>query len=204
VEVKPWPLRQPGADLSLRGRPAVYGVHVSAVVVDDHEHVEIWRDLLFNPPQETQELLVPVPGFALGGHRTGGHVQGGKQGGGAVADLVVSDTFDVAQTHGQQRLGAIDGLDMRFLVNTEHNCLVGRVEVEANDVSYLFNKEGIVGELERLLAVGLQGEGLQPAVGRILEMPVAAANERAVHCVLPSAGLLCRALLITSATLSSS
>ncbi len=35
----------------------------------------------------------------------------------------------------------------------------------------------------------------------LLEMPVAAAKERAVHCVLPSAGLLCNALLITSATL---
>ena len=50
VDMEPWPLRCPGADLSLRGRPAVYGMLVSAVVVDDQVHVELWRDLLFNPP----------------------------------------------------------------------------------------------------------------------------------------------------------
>jgi len=41
VDMEPWPLRQPGAD---------FGVLVSAVVVDDQVHVEIGRDLLFNPP----------------------------------------------------------------------------------------------------------------------------------------------------------
>lgn len=33
-----------------------------------------------------------------------------------------------------------------------------------HDVSYLLHKEGIVGELERFLAVGLQREGLEPSV----------------------------------------
>ncbi len=44
-----------------------------------------------------------VPGFALGDHRTSGHVQGRKKCGGAVADVVVGDTLDVAQTHRQQQ-----------------------------------------------------------------------------------------------------
>ena len=81
-----------------------------------------------------------------------GHVQGGKQCGGSVADGVVSDTLDVAQTQPlrgsrwlrQQRLGAIEGLDLRFLVNAKHNFLVRRVEVEPDDVSHLLNNEGIV------------------------------------------------------------
>ena len=42
---------------------------------------------------------MPVPGFALGYHRTGRNIQDGKQGGGAVADVVVGDALDVAQTH---------------------------------------------------------------------------------------------------------
>jgi hypothetical protein len=89
-----------------------------------------------------------VPGFTLSDHRTSGHIQGSKQCGGAVADEVVSDTLDVAQTHRQQRLSTIEGLDLRFLVNAEHHCLIGRVELEPYDVSYLLDKEGIVGELE--------------------------------------------------------
>jgi hypothetical protein len=52
-------------------------VVVSAVVINDQVLVELGRDLLLDPPLETQELLVPVPGFALGDHRTDGQVQAG-------------------------------------------------------------------------------------------------------------------------------
>ena len=139
VDVEPWPLRQPGAD---------FGMLVSTVVVDDQVHVKLGRDFTINPPEETQELLVPMPGFALSDHRTGGHVQGSKKRGGAVADVIVGDTLDIAQTHGQQRLGSIQGLDLRFLVNAEHDCLIRWVEVKSDNVADLLNKEGIVGELE--------------------------------------------------------
>ena len=73
-----------------------------------------------------------------------------------MADVVVGDSFDVAQAHRQQRLGAIEGLDLRFLVNAEHHCLIGRVEVEPDDVSDLLDKKRIVGELVavRLLRSG--------------------------------------------------
>ena len=87
VDVEAWPLRQPGAE---------FGVLESAIVVDDQVHVELGGNFLVDPPQETQELLVTVPGFALGDHRTSGHVQSGKQGGGAVANVVVGHTLDVA------------------------------------------------------------------------------------------------------------
>ncbi len=48
-------------------------------------------------------------------------------------------------------------------MNAEHTCLIGQVKVEPNEVTNLLNKEGIVAKLERFLAVGLQGEGLQPS-----------------------------------------
>jgi hypothetical protein len=73
-------------------------------VVDDQVHIALGRHLLFDPPQDTQELLVPVPGF--------------------VSWVTPSN---VAQAHRQQRLAAIEGLNLRFLVNAKHNCLVGRV-----------------------------------------------------------------------------
>ena len=136
----------------------------------------------------------------------------------------MGDTLDVAQAHRQQRLGAIQGLDLRFLVNAEHECLVGRVEVEPDDVSYLLDLTEALGRacrrhwkgsLESLepsdfraavefLAVRLQRKVCSQRWAVLFEMPVAAAKERAVHCVLPSVGLLCRARLITSTTLSSS
>ena len=72
---------------------------------------------LIDPPQEAEELLIAVVGLALSDHRPSGHIQRGKQGGGAMADGVMGDALHVTQSHGQQGLGAIEGLDLRFRVD---------------------------------------------------------------------------------------
>ena len=58
-----------------------------------------------------------VARFALGQHRSGGDVESGKQGRGAVSDIVVGDSFHIAESHGQNRLGAIQSLNLRLLVD---------------------------------------------------------------------------------------
>ncbi len=156
------PLRQPGPYL---------GVLVGALVVHNQVDMNVLGDELLDLAQEAQELLVPVAGPALGQNLTGGDVQSGEQGGGAVADVVVGDAFHVAQAHGQQRLGAVESLDLRLLIHAEHHRLIGRVQVETDDVADFLDKEGIRGELERFLPVGLDREGLQPAVNRGLGDP---------------------------------
>ena len=55
VHVESGPLRQPSLDL---------GVLVGAIVIDDQVRRQILGHLLVDPPQEAQELLVPVPGPA--------------------------------------------------------------------------------------------------------------------------------------------
>jgi hypothetical protein len=120
---------------------------VGAVVVDDQVNVQVLRHELLDLPEEAQELLVPVARPALGEHLAGGHVQGGEQGGGAVADVVMRHTLHVTQAHGQQRLSPLQGLDLRILVDAEHQGLVGRVQVETDDVTDLLDKEGVGGEL---------------------------------------------------------
>ncbi len=77
MHVEAGSLRQPGLDL---------GVLVGAVVVDDQVQIHIFGHLLVDPPQEAQELLLPVPGLAFGDQRTGGDIQRGEQRAGAVAD----------------------------------------------------------------------------------------------------------------------
>ena len=145
-----------------------------------------------------------VPGCPLGDHFIGGQVQGGKQCGGAVTDDVVGTSLDRTQTHRQQQLDAIKGLDLRCLVNAEHNCLIGRVELEPDDVSSLLYNDGIVGELERVLAVGLQRKGLQPALSRTFGD--ACSSRQGACCPVRAAvsGFALKNRLITSATLSSS
>ncbi len=105
-----------------------------------------------------------MAGLALGDHLAGGDVQGGKQRGKAVPDVVMRDALHVAQAHGQQRLGAVQRLDLRLLVDAEHHRFVWRVQVQPDDVADLLHKERVSGELEMLLPVGLDREGLQPAV----------------------------------------
>jgi hypothetical protein len=71
-------------------------------------------------------------GFALGDHFCCGDVQGCKQDGCAVAELVVGDALHVAQDQPlrgsrwlrQKGLGAVQGLDLRLLVDAEHHRLV--------------------------------------------------------------------------------
>jgi hypothetical protein len=91
----PRPLRQPGL---------YFGVLVGAVVVDDQVQIELLGLLILDPPQEAQELLLPMPMLAFGDHRIGDHIQVCKQGGGAGADVVVDDVLHIPQAHGQQRL----------------------------------------------------------------------------------------------------
>ena len=62
--------------------------------------------------------------------------------------IVVRPALDLAGAHRQQRRGSIQGLDLRFLVNTEHHGVIGRMHVEADDVADLGNQQRVGRELE--------------------------------------------------------
>jgi hypothetical protein len=49
----------------------------------------------------------------------GGDLEGGEQGGDAGADVVVAAAFRDTGHHRQDRLGAVQGLDLRLLVHTQ-------------------------------------------------------------------------------------
>jgi len=127
---------------------------------------------------------------ALSDYMTGGNVKSSKQGGSAMSDVVMGDSLHVPKTHRQQRLGLFKSLHLGLLVNAEHNCLVRWVQVEADDVPDLLDKEWICRDFECLLAMGLEGECFSHRCTVLLEIPVSAARERALHWVLPSLGFV--------------
>lgn len=145
------PHRQPALDL---------GMLVSGVVVHDQMEVEFGRDVLIEVAKELEKLLMAVAGLALADHLAGGDLERREEGGGAVADVIMGDALDITQPHGEQRLGAIQGLNLAFFIHAQHQRVLGRVQIEADDVSDFFDKEGIVGELEVALAMGLKAEGV--------------------------------------------
>src|SRR5450756_2786673 len=58
-----------------------------------------------------------------------GDVEGGKQGGRAMALVIVGHSSWPALLHREARLGAVQGLDLRFLVEGEHDGIVGWIQI---------------------------------------------------------------------------
>ena len=56
----------------------------------------------------------------------------------------------------QARLGAVERLDLRFLVDAQHNRMRRRIDIEADDVSELGHEFVIARQLELAYPVRLQ------------------------------------------------
>ncbi len=100
----------------------------------------------------------PMPRRHLGEHLAGSDVQCGVQVGGAVADVVVAAPLGHAGHQRQDRRASVERLDLRLLVDAEHDRGLRRVEVEADDVPDLVYELWIRGKLERLRLVRLEPE----------------------------------------------
>ncbi len=87
------------------------------------------------------------------------HVQGGEQGGHAVALVIVGHGSGPTLLHRQARLGTVQGLDLRLLVDAEHHGMGGRIDIETDDVADLGGELRIVGQLESADAVRCQAVG---------------------------------------------
>ena len=70
--------------------------------------------------------------------------------------IVVGHCPALAWLDGQAGLGAVEGLDLRFLVDREHHRLRGRMHVEADNILDLLGEGGVLGALEGAQPVGLQ------------------------------------------------
>src|SRR5690606_12926842 len=136
------------------GEPGLHsGVLVGPVVVADQMHVEMLGYIGLNVPQERQELLMTVLGLALRKYGAVGYVERREQRRRAVAHVVVSDALDVAKPHRQHWLGALERLTLTLLIDTQNQRMIGRVQIQPDDVAHLLDEERIVRELEALRAV---------------------------------------------------
>ena len=83
-------------------------------------------------------------------------IEGGEQGGGAVALVIVCHGGAAPLLHGQPGLGAVERLDLAFLVDAEDHGMGRRIDIEADDLLEFVGKFGIVGDLERAHAMRLE------------------------------------------------
>ena len=122
--------------------------------------------------QKAQELLVPMPFVALADHAPLQDFQGGKQGGGAVALVVVGHGSAAALFHRQARLRAIERLNLRLLIHTQHQRLLRRIQIQAHHIGQFLQKLGVARQLEGLVPMRLEMVRLPDVVDRRLAHPL--------------------------------
>ena len=123
---------------------------VRAAVVDDQVQGQLGRCRPIDLREELAELRGAMAPGEAAEDLAGRHVEGGVQIRGPVSLVVVRQRPAPARLHGQARLRAVERLDLRLLVDREHQRVVGRVQVEPDDVDDLLGEPGVPAELERL------------------------------------------------------
>ena len=81
-----------------------------------------------------------------------------------MTDIIMGHAFDITQPHGQHGLGAVEGLNLALFIDAEHQRMIGRMQIQADNVAHLLDKERIGGELKTARTVGLHAEGLKHAM----------------------------------------
>src|SRR6516164_7264166 len=131
------------------------GSFVGGIVIHDDMDIEPLRDFRIDLLEEVQELSCPMPLVAFADDEPGGDIEGGEQRGRTMAQVAVRTTFGYARRHWQDRLLAIECLDLALLIDAEDEGAVGRRQVKADNITHLVDEQRIVRQLERLAAVRL-------------------------------------------------
>lgn len=116
---------------------------VRGVVVHDEMDIEVGWDVGLDLVEELAELNGTMTREAFPDHLAGGDVEGCEQRCDAVALVVMTATGHLARSHGQQGLAAVERLDLRFLIDAQHDRVLGRSHVETDDVADLGDEVGI-------------------------------------------------------------
>ena len=83
--------------------------------------------------------------IALADHPAGGDIERGEQRRRAMPDIVVAAPFRLAGPHWKHRLAAIQRLDLRLLIHTQHQGVLGRGHIQPDDIAHLGDKIRIGG-----------------------------------------------------------
>ena len=153
--------RQMDMETRVQGQPSLHpGMLVSGIVIDDQMNLQILRDIRIDMLQEVEVVLMAVPLLAFCEDLARGDIERGKERQGAVADIVMSDPFDIAQAHRQDGLSPVQGLDLALFVNTEDQGVLRGIQVQADDIPDLLDEKGIGGDFKMPLSMRLQAESL--------------------------------------------
>ncbi len=141
-----WVFGEPGIDVGHGRGGQIVGDDVDLSVVISGGHLVHKR----------QEFLRAVLVETVTQHLTGSCVQGREQGRGPIPYIVMSAFRGPVNIGGPWWLGAVQGLDLWFLVDRQDDGIRRRVQVETNDIDHFLLEVGVGRELERTLAMWLK------------------------------------------------
>src|SRR5271166_2873726 len=85
---------------------------------------------------------------AVANHLAIEHAERSEERGGAVALVIVSVGSQATLLHWQPRLGAVQGLNLALLVDTQHQGFVRRIQIKPDHIAELGHEGSIAAELE--------------------------------------------------------
>jgi hypothetical protein len=141
--MEPWPCSKPAFNSQML---------VRGVIIHDDVHLQVFRHVLFNLPEKTQILLMPMTRSTFREHIAVRRVQCGKQRGGSVASIIMGHSFDITQAQRQHRLGAFQRLNSALLIYAQNHCIFRWIQVQPYNIPYLFYKKWIARKLELFFA----------------------------------------------------
>jgi hypothetical protein len=146
---------------------------VGAVVIENQVQFQlVWHGAV-DGFEKAAKLDRAVAAMELADYGAGLGIQGSEQVDGAMTYVIRSAALGLAGAHRQQRLTAVQRLNLGFLVHAQHQRPIRRMEVQTHDVAHLFNEQRILGELEALDPVRLQPKSPPDTADRALTKPTA-------------------------------
>src|SRR5580704_3446626 len=130
-------------DVLVPRQPAVVFGLVGIEIVQNH--MDLAAGMFGNQAvHEIEELDTPAALIMAGLDQASGNVEGGEQGRGLMTFVGVAEPchgFAIGQL--QPALGALQSLDVRLLVDRKHHGVLGRLQVEPDNVGRLLHKSRI-------------------------------------------------------------
>jgi hypothetical protein len=123
---------------------------VGGGVVEHDVYVKVPGHRLVDQVEEAPKLLGTMPGRHLRDHLAGGDIERRVEVGGAVTHVVVGLSRGYPRHQRQHRRRTIERLNLRLLVDAQHDRGLGRIEIQPDDVADLVDEPRVRGELERL------------------------------------------------------
>jgi len=127
---------------------------MGGVVVEHHVDRFVGRHLTFDGIEKADKLLMPVALHTAPDDLAFEDVEGGKQGGGAVALVIVGHRGAAPLLHWQPGLGAVERLDLAFLIDAKDHGMGRWIDIQANNILELVGESGVLGDLERRTRCG--------------------------------------------------